>query len=74
LEWAVVEELHPSDEDVLDDSILGLKNILEITRANHDMRLAHLFLHLAFKESKKSNCFHFLYFNLQSSSSFTIIT
>jgi hypothetical protein len=45
-----------------------------MTRANHDMRPAHLFLHLPFKESKKSNCIHFLYFNLQSSSFFAIIT
>jgi hypothetical protein len=36
LEWTVVEELHPSDEGVLDDRILGLKNISAITRANHD--------------------------------------
>jgi len=66
LEWTVVEESHPSDEDVLDDSILGLKNISEITRANHDIRLAHLFLHLTFKVRKKAIVFlsYILTYNL----------
>ena len=58
LEWTVVAESHPSDEDIQDNNCdnadIGLKYISEITRANYDVRLAHLFLHLTFKVSKKT--------------------
>ncbi len=51
LEWTVVAELQPDDDDEDIDECVGLKNLSEVTRAQYDILLAHLFLHLTFKVS-----------------------
>jgi hypothetical protein len=51
LEWTVVAELQPDDDDEDIDECVGLKNLSEVTRDRYDILLAHLFLHLTFKVS-----------------------
>jgi hypothetical protein len=51
LEWTVVAESQPDDDDEDIDECVGLKNLSEVTRARYDILLAHLFLHLTFKVS-----------------------
>jgi len=51
LEWIVVVESQPEDEDIDIDEEIGLKKLSEVTRARYDILLAHLFLLLTFKVS-----------------------
>jgi len=50
LQWKVVAESQPDgEEDDDDESGIGLKNLEEITRAQYNILIAHLFLKLTFK-------------------------
>jgi hypothetical protein len=58
-EWTVVVELHPEDDDNEYDEHIGLKNISEVTRAQFDILLAHLFLLLTFRVSRRKRQYFF---------------
>jgi hypothetical protein len=64
LEWNVIPESDPLPEDLeLDPDVSepGLKDLLQITRVEYKVLLAHLFIKLTFKVSVSHCMFYFYY-------------
>lgn len=51
LEWKVVAESHPVEDEEEEESLLGFKNLEEITRVDYSILIAHMFLKLTFNVS-----------------------
>jgi hypothetical protein len=51
LEWKVVAESHPVEDEEEEESLLGFKNLEEITQVDYSILIAHMFLKLTFNVS-----------------------